>query len=374
MRYCNKCVTPETQEGVIFGDDGICQTCKNIEIKKHDIDWVARRKLLDKLVSQYAGTGTYDCIVPFSGGKDSTYQLYFVVRELGLKPLVVRYDHWGFRPHVEENNKRTFQILGCDVLQLSVSWHTVKELMRKGIELRGDFCWHCHTGVYGYVMQLAVKLGIPLLLWGEAPWEYSSAQNPEQIMELEAKYFCNFIGLGLSGEEILAREKSGKLTERDIRPFLFPSREELAQAGVRGIFLGNYIPWETRRHVEIIKKELGWKGVLVEGVPPAWDYEKIECKWQGVRDWSKFIKRGFGRTNHLASIDIRKGIMAREQGLELVRQYDGKRPASLDIFLKEINITEEQFLEWMLRHQVAPWSFAEHKYETGPTLPDMDSW
>ena len=269
MRYCTKCVTPETQEGILFDENGICHTCKHIDVKKYNIDWKERRKLLDELVSQYVGKGTYDCIVPFSGGKDSTYQLYFVIKELGLKPLVVRYNHWGFRPHIEENNRRTFKILGCDVIQLSANWHTVRELMRKGIELRGDFCWHCHTGVYGYVMQIAVKMGIPLLLWGEAPWEYNSVQNPEQIAELEAKYFHHFIGLGLTGDEILTREKSGMLTERDIHPFLFPSCEELAQVGVRGVYLGNYIPWDTRRHADIIKKELGWVGALVEGIPPA---------------------------------------------------------------------------------------------------------
>ena len=374
MRYCVKCVTPETQEAIQFDREGVCLACRNIENKNTNIDWELRYESLLSIVSQYKGKYDYDCIVPFSGGKDSTYQLYFIVHKLQLKPLVVRYDHWGFRPHVEQNNRRTFRILGCDVVQLTVSWHTVRELMRKGIELRGDFCWHCHTGVYGYVMQMAVKFGIPLVFWGEAPWEYSSKATNATIQELEAEYFQKFIGLGLSAEEILPREQSTGLALRDIKPFLFPSREEIGCIGLRGVYLGNYIPWNPERHAAIIKNELGWQGAVVEGIPPAWDYEKIECKWQGVRDWSKFIKRGFGRTSHLVSLEIRKGAMSREKGWKLVQEYDGKRPASIDFFLQEVDISEEQFMEWMLRHQVAPWNFSDAKCERGAPLPDMALW
>ena len=373
MRYCTCCVTPETQEGIQFDDEGVCGACRNIQNKRENIDWAERRRLLDSIVAIYRGKSDYDCILPFSGGKDSTFQLYFVIRELGLKPLVVRYNHWGYRPHVEENNSRTFKTLGCDVVEFTPNWRVVRELMRKGVELRGDFCWHCHTGIYGQVMQMAVRFNIPLVLWGEASWEYTSASG-KTIEELEAEYFEKSIGLGLSAEDILKGNETNELTERDLKPFLFPSREDIVRVGLRGVFLGNYIPWDTRRHVEIIKRELGWQGTVVEGIPEEWDYEKIECKWQGVRDWSKFIKRGFGRTNHLASIDIRKGSMTREQGMDLVMRYDGKRPASLDVFLREIGITEEQFMMWMLRHQVDPWDFSNHAIEKGKPLPDMKCW
>ncbi len=374
MKYCTRCVTPETQEDIFFDENGICGSCQNIQHKNERIDWEERKQALDAIVEQYKGKYDYDCIVPFSGGKDSTYQLYYVVRKLGLKPLVVRYDHWGFRPIIEENSRNVFKQLDCDVVQLTVSWKVVKELMRKGIELRGDFCWHCHTGIYGYVMQMAVKFNVPFVLWGEAPWEYSPSRSSKDLQELEKGVFDNFIGLGLTAEEILANQQSGQLDERDIRPFLFPSTEEIKRIGLRGIYLGNYIPWNSRKHAEIIKKELGWKGIEVEGIPPQWDYEKIECKWQGVRDWSKFIKRGFGRTNHMVSIEIRKGAMSREEALRLVEQYDGKRPASLDLFLKEIDITEEQFLRWMLKYQVPPWDFKKASCESGKPLPDMEKW
>lgn len=374
MRFCKKCVIPETAEGMVFDDDGVCQICKNALQKNTEIDWTERRKVLDSLLDKYRGKGDYDCIIPFSGGKDSTYQLLFAIKELKLRPLVVRYNHWGFRPQVEKNNIRTFEQLGCDVLQFTANWHVVRELMRKGIELRGDFCWHCHTGVYGYIMQTALRFGIKIILWGESPGEYSGLVSAKDIVELEKSYFSKFISLGLTAEEILSNHGITSITEREIRPFLFPDPDTIKKNDIHAIYLGNYINWSSKKHAAIIKDVLGWKGTEVEGIPPSWDYEKIECKWQGIRDWSKYIKRGFGRTAHLVSIDIRNGTMSREYGMELVRKYDGKRPASMDLFLERIGISEKQFMAWMLKHQVAPWKFSMEGIERGRPLEEMKLW
>ena len=128
------------------------------------------------------------------------------------------------------------------------------------------------------------------------------------------------------------------------------------------------------KNVETIKRELGWKGQAVEGIPAEYDYEKIECFFQGVRDYLKFIKRGMGRTNHLANIDIRNNRMTREQGEALVRQYDGKRPPSLDLFLDYLELSEEQFIGMAMKHEVSPWQFSPNQVEPGKVMPDMDKW
>ena len=115
-------------------------------------------------------------------------------------------------------------------------------------------------------------------------------------------------------------------------PFAYPPRKELMRIKCRSVCLGSYIKWDTKKQVEIIKRELGWKGQQVEGMPPEYDYEKIECFIQGVRDYFKFIKRGFGRTNHLANIDIRNKRMTREEGWELgrgVRRQAAGEPRSV---------------------------------------------
>jgi hypothetical protein len=156
--------------------------------------------------------------------------------------------------------------------------------------------------------------------------------------------------------------------------FTYPPRKELMKMNCRSICLGNYIKWDIKKHVEIIKRELGWKGQLVEGVPPEYDYEKIECCFTGIRDYCKFVKRGYGRTNHLASIDIRNNRLTRQEGLRITEMYDGKRPASLDYFLEVLQISEDELYDILSKHKVYPWEFNRSTVEDGIPLPDMEQW
>lgn len=373
MKYCTKCVLPDTHETIQFDSEGVCNICRQAEVKHQKINWEERGAMLCKIASQYRGKDEYDCIVPFSGGKDSAFQLWYVVTQLNLKPLVVRYNHWGFRPIVHKNSDKVFKKLGVDVVEFQSNWKIVKALMQESLKRTGDFCWHCHTGVFANTMRLAVKFGIPLIIWGESPAEYRSCTSFEKLEELNNSIFNSIINLGIDSEKMYSLF-GGKVARRDLLTFQFPSEGDLQALQVRPIWLGNYIKWDTRKNVEIIKKELGWEGALVEGIPPEWDYEKIECRWQGVRDYCKYIKRGHGRTNHLCCIDIRAGRMSRDKALELCKEYDGKRPASLGLFLEALEITEDEFISLLQANQVADWGFDKSEIETGHELPDMCEW
>ncbi|HEV8537156.1 MAG TPA: N-acetyl sugar amidotransferase [Candidatus Limnocylindria bacterium] len=373
MRYCTNCIYPETQDTIMFDAQGTCSVCQQIEFRDENIDWTERRKELDALVAQYRGRGQYDCIVPFSGGKDSTFQAWYVVKELGLRPLLVRFDHWFYRPLVHENNTRTLKILGVEMLNFTPNWHVVRELMLESLTRRGDFCWHCHTGVYAYPMQVAIRYDTPLIIWGESLAEYMSFYSYDEMEEVDEKRFNRAMNLGMTADDMY-EFLGGRVERRDLLPFTYPDRKDLMRIKCRSVCLGSYIKWDTKKNVEIIKRELGWEGQPVEGIPPQYDYEKVECMMQGVRDYLKFIKRGFGRTNHLANIDIRNKRMSREEGWEMAQEYDGKRPASLDFFLDFLQISEEEFLELAMKHQVSP---HEHKIEfvkDGAPLPDMNQW
>ena len=166
------------------------------------------------------------------------------------------------------------------------------------------------------------------------------------------------INLGINAEDMLGMLDNTisdfPVTARDLKPYTYPPAADLRRERVRSVCLGSFIPWDVRKQVDLIKSELGWQGDEVEGVPPEYDYEKIECFMQGVRDYIKYLKRGFGRTAHLASIDIRNGRMTREEGERLVSEYDGKRPASLDLFLDYLGIDERQFMELVGEHVVDP--------------------
>jgi len=315
----------------------------------------------------------YDCILPYSGGKDSVFQLWYVVRELGLKPLVVRYDHWGYRPLIDKNNEKVFKQLGVDVIKFTPNWKLVKDLMLESLKRTGDFCWHCHTGIYGHTMQIALRYNVPLLIWGESIAEYMSFYTYEEMEQIDKARFDNIMSMGITADDMY-KALNGKYEKRDFYPFTFPDPAELERIGCKSVCLGNYLEWNTRQNVEVIKYGLGWKGHEVEGIPAQYDYEKIECKWQGVRDYCKFVKRGFGRTNHLCAIDIRHNRMTAEEAKVLNSTYDGKRPKTLDLFLETLGITEEEFYDILKQHEVAPWVFSRENISDGNELYDMKEW
>ena len=373
MKYCTGCIYPETQDTLMFDEHGTCSVCRQIEYRDEGIDWERRRQELEELVAQYRGKGQYDCIVPFSGGKDSTFQAWFAAKELGLKALLVRFDHWFYRPLVHENNTRTLKILGVEMLNFTPNWYVVRELMLESLKRRGDFCWHCHTGVYAYPMQVAIRYETPLIIWGESLAEYMSFYSYDEMEEVDEKRFNRAMNLGITADDMY-EFLGGRVERRDLLPFTYPPRKELVRIKCRSICLGNYVKWDTKKQVEIIKRELGWKGQRVEGIPRGYDYEKIECMMQGVRDYLKFIKRGFGRTSHLVNIDLRNKRMTREEGWKLAQQYDGKRPASLDLFLDFLQISEEEFLDIAMKHQVDPHKHRPEDVEKGAPLPDMPQW
>lgn len=373
MKRCTRCLTKETVDTITYDEFGVCSVCRQVEFKKEKIDWEARGVALQEMIARHKGKGNYDCVVPFSGGKDSVFQLWYIVKVLKLKPLVLRYNHWGYRPLVTENNTKVFKQLGVDVIEMTTSFHVVRELMLESFKRRGDFCWHCHTGIYAGVMHMAVRFETPLIFWGESTAEYHSWYTFEEMEEVDEKRFNRLMNQGMTADDMF-EFLQGRVDRRDLWMFDYPKRKDLIKLKVESICLGNYIEWNTKKQVDIIKRELGWKGQEVEGVPPQYDYEKIECSFQGMRDYAKFVKRGYGRTNHLATIDIRNGELSREEALALEAKYDGKRPASIDWFLDILQISEAEFYEILEKHQVHPWKFDPASVETGPVLPDMPQW
>ena len=167
----------------------------------------------------------------------------------------------------------------------------------------------------------------------------------------------------------------GTVTLRDLEPYQYPKWQDLRALKCQSICLGNYVPWDTKKQAEIIHKELGWQGDYVEGIPyERYWYEKIEDAFQGIQDYLKWIKRGMSRMTHLASIDIRNGRMTRDEGLKLIEEWEGRRPASLDVFLKAINMSDEEFHRIALTHVVAPHVPDLTKVKPGPKLWDQDLW
>ena len=381
MKICTKCVIPETAETNTYNDAGICSVCKQIEVKSR-INWQDRAQDLDDIINNHKGKSDYDCIIPFSGGKDSTFALWYLVKKKKLRPLVVRFDHNFLRKTINDNTEKTLSKLGVDFLNFKPDFEIVKKMMFESLFRRGDFCWHCHVGITAYPINTAIKKKIPLLFYGEPSSEYSSFYSYNDIEELDVEKFNRTVNLGINAQDMLEmlkdRYPNENFNPNIIEPYIFPSQREITKNKIKAIYLGNYVPWDVKKQVEIIKSELDWKGDVVEGIPPEYDYEKIECIMQGVRDYIKFIKRGFGRTSHLVSIDIRNNRMTREKAEELVKIYDGKRPKALDTFLKVLKIDEDEFYEIVEKHIVSPQKMPDKNVlkKSGSNIipPDAEDW
>ena len=373
LRRCTRCAMPETHETIEFDAAGVCNICRQHDYKQSRIDWADRERELIALIDQYRGKHDYDCIVPFSGGKDSTFTLYQLVTRYKVKPLVVSFDHGFMRPTLLANTERTIKKLGVDYLKFRPSWKVVQKLMRESVTRKGDFCWHCHTGIFSYPMHIAVKFKVPLVFWGEPSSEYTSYYGYDEDEEVDERRFNRFINLGITAED-MAGMLDGEVTRRDLEPFSYPPVWQLRELKLRSVCLGSYIPWDVKKQYELISRELGWQGSEVEGVPPGYEYEKIECAMQGVRDYLKFIKRGFSRATHLTSIDIRNQRMTREEAKALIEQYAGQRPASLDVFLEYVGMDEAEFMAIAMSHQVSPYQHDPSAVRPGQPLPDQASW
>jgi N-acetyl sugar amidotransferase len=378
LRHCQKCGLPETYETLEFDAQGECNMCRQNEFKQVTIDWGTRKSMLDKLVEEYRGKYDYDCLVPFSGGKDSTFTLLYLMKEYRLKPLVVQFNHGFLRPNLLANNERTFRHLGVDVISFRPNWKLVKRVMRESLIRKGDFCWHCHTGIFAYPMHIAIKYNVPLVFWGEPSSEYTAYYNycDDVVEEVDENRFNRFVNLGITAEDMKGMiEGDFALDPRDLTPFSYPPLRDLKKLKYRSVCLGSFIPWDVRRQSRLIMDELDWQGDEVEGMPPGlYPYEKIECAMQGVRDYLKYLKRGYSRVTQMTALDIRNGRLEKSEADQLIARWEGMKPPSLQVFLEYVDMTEDEFNDIVAKLVVPPHQPDFKTIVWANRTADFDSW
>ncbi|HGU7296337.1 TPA: N-acetyl sugar amidotransferase [Legionella pneumophila] len=378
MKRCTKCGLPETYESIEFDSENICNICHQHTFKKSVINWDERKNDLDKLIEQYRGKYEYDCIIPFSGGKDSTFTLLYLMREYKIKPLVVQFNHGFMREKLKQNNERTFKQLGVDVLSFTPNWKIVKRLMLESLIRKGDFCWHCHTGIFSYPMQVAIKYNTPLIFWGEPSSEYTAYYDyrDNEIEEVNEERFNRFINLGITSEDMAGMiAHDTDMDPRDLTPYTYPKLRDLKRLGYNSVCLGSYIPWNTKKQAAEIMDQLGWEGDQVEGMP--WDkysYEKIECYMQGMRDYIKFLKRGYSRVTQMTALDLRAGTITKDEADKLIQEFEGQKPPSLELFLEYLELTEEEFNQIVLKTVVPPFIPPLDDMKPAPKTWDFNKW
>ena len=220
----------------------------------------------------------------------------------------------------------------------------------------GDSCWHCHAGVGSFPLQAAIKFKIPLIIWGESIAEAgnktSYMDNGGEPIPFDEEYYLK-VSSKVRPEEMV----SENISMKDLFPFKLPTKKEVMAANIFGMHLGDYMFWDGERQVEFIKKEYDWKEDYVEGTYKR--YKSVECKMPGVHDHAKFVKRGFGRTTDHVSQDVRNGLMSREEGFDLIRKIEAKRPEGLDNYLKIAEFSEKEFYDILKSHRDQSVNFEE---------------
>lgn len=346
LQYCVRCCVPQTQEGVLFDELGVCQACQSAEQKIH-IDWSAReRDLRATLEAAKAQAGNnYDCIIPISGGKDSTFQLHVLTKVYGVKPLAVTFSHNWYSETGWYNLQNSLEQFNVDHIMFTPNRGLVNRIAKHSLAGIGDSCWHCHAGVGAFPLQAAVRFNIPLLVWGESIAESSgraSYKNP--VRKFDREYFTK-VSAKLRPDQMVRED----LTERDLYPFNVPSAEECERVGVYGIHLGDYIFWDDERQTEFVRDVYGWRETQIEGSYKR--YKSAECIMPGVHDYANYLKRGYGRATFHSSVDVRAGLLSRDEAWQLIRDNDGVRPEGLDYYLKATGMSEEDFYTTMETHR-----------------------
>jgi len=345
LRYCVRCCMPETNEGMEFDELGICKACRASE-EKMRIDWSKKELQLREILEtarQLSGDN-YDCMVPISGGKDSAFQLHVLTRVYGVKPLAVTFNHNWYSKIGWENLWNVLERLDVDHIMYTPKRSLVNRMARASLPLIGDSCWHCHAGIMSFPLQVAVKFGIKLIVWGESPADFSGRDTyfeQKYTMKSAADIADIFMaGSVRTGPDALV---GPEIEKQELRMFYSPSRAELLSSGIQAIYLGDYVFWDHERQTEFLIKEYGWKEDKVEGTYKR--YKSVECHMPGVHDYSKFIKRGFGRASDFVSQDVRAGLMTREEGFDIAAKIDAERPRALDYYLEITGYSEREFNE-----------------------------
>lgn len=354
IQYCKRCIFPSNAATPLtFDENGVCSGCYVAEQKK-SIDWKQRFEMLKELVNEYRKDSDYDILIPVSGGKDSYYQTHVAVSELKLRPLLVTYHGNNYLPEGEHNLYRMREIFDCDHIIVRPSEEVLVKMNRIGFKLQGDMNWHAHCGIFTVPIQVAVRYNVPLMMWGEHGFlDLGGMYSLKDFVEFTAKFrlehalrgydWYDFTDEGL--QRLSRPELKEGLTEKSLLWAKYPGDEEIDRVGVRGIYLGNFVDWDANKHVKLVMELYQWQ-------PARQPFERTyrtmsnldDMHENGIHDYLKFIKFGYGRGTDHASKDIRGGIMSREEGIEMVRKYDHVKPRSdLKRWLKYVNMTEDEF-------------------------------
>jgi len=343
-QWCSRCVYPSSSAIPLYFDDKrVCSGCR-VHDQKKDIDWDQRLNLLLEEIEPYRRSYGYECVIGVSGGKDSYYQAHFVKEKLGLKPLLVTYNGNNFLDVGWRNMMRMKDVFNVDHIIVSPGTDMLIRMNRLGFRKCGDMNWQNHCGIFTQPMKVACQMNIPLVFWGEHGWtDLGGMLSMHDFPEFTYRYRKDQGLRGYDWHDFVG-DAEDPIQEHELECFKYPSDDEVRKVGLRGLFIGMYDKWDANAHTQLVIDRYGWEPSPVPFERTYRTMSNLDDRYEnGVHDYLKWVKFGYGRATDHACKDIRSGYISREQGIEMVRKYDHVRSSDLYYWLDYVGRSEEWF-------------------------------
>lgn len=338
MYYCTNCVLPDTRPNLSLNNDGICNACV-IHRKRPEIDWVSRQKKLKMIILEAKNQQReYDCLIPVSGGKDSTWQTIKCL-ELGLKPLAVTWRPPG-RTILGQENLDNLISLGVDHIDFTINPKVEKHLTLRAFREYGASAIPMHLAIFSVPIRLAKQMKIPLIVYGEnSASEYGGQESDTNQSDLDEDWVKIY---GVTQGTTSKNWADKFVTLKDLVAYSVPNRTELVKLGIRSIFLGHFLEWDPRITRDVALAN-GFKANLDGPLTGYYNFADIDDDFISIHHWIKWYKFGFTRLFDNLSLDIRKGLISRNEAITLIEQLGDQTPTkSVSRFCNYVEIDENE--------------------------------
>ena len=348
MKYCKKCVMPDTRPGITFNGEGVCSACLSYENRKN-VNYEERFKELERLCDKYRGCNGpngYDCMIAVSGGKDSHFQVHMFKEVLGMNPLLVTVeDNFPMTDAGLHNIKNISEAFGCDIISMKPNIKAQKIAMAYTFEKYGKPTYFIDRYIYTYPLHMASKFNLSLLIYGEnVEYEYGGVNAVETYSA--KNQINNGVGAGIPTEELIAHG----LSPKDLNFFEPPSSEELEK--LDPIYLSYFIEWNSFKNYSIAKSK-GFHDLTHEWnrTHHVENFDQIDSRAYLVHSWMKYPKFGHASATDYSARMVRYGLLTREDAFKLVELHDSKLdPLCVRDFCQFMGYSEAKF--WSIIDQL----------------------
>ena len=340
MKYCKKCLMPDTRPGIRFLD-GVCIACINYE-KQKTIDWETRKKELEKLCDKYRGINGdgYDCAIAVSGGKDSHFQVYYMKEVMKMNPVLFSAGNIDSTEIGRKNLENLSDSFSCDIIMHLPNRDLLRKTAKIAFEEEGSPTWYIDSLLYSFPIRMSLKMGIELLVYGEnVSYAYGGRDDKETYSALKQPF--NNVVKPIHEKLI----ESGRITSKELDSNKFPTIEECQNGNLNPIYLSYFIPWNTHHNYQVAQRwgfrHLGHE-YKREGTIE--DYNSIDSLTFLLNQYMKYPKYGHASATEMASRWIRSGVKNREEMIPYVEEYDDKLDQGIvDGFCDFTKMTKNEF-------------------------------